>query len=123
MRFPEHYRSFLLDVSGGGPGPGYGLFRFDRSDLDDQLNGTGWSAFGATTEFYRTAFPHTRAVAIPEDLVTEDPAVFDRNVVGSWLLADYGCAIQVQHQVRFALDVMGLIGQARRRDVADAGDG
>ena len=61
IRFPEHYRSFLIDVASGGAGPGYGLLRFDRSDLDDTFR----TIEQASTDFYRTPFPHAASFEIP----------------------------------------------------------
>jgi hypothetical protein len=93
VELPPEYRSFLIEVSAGGPGPGYGLYQFDRSDLDEALGRCSWNNFTEPTEFYRSPFPFTAPTSLTAEEVERDPEVADRQLEGTWVLADYGCAI------------------------------
>ncbi len=86
---PSEYRSFLTEVSAGGAGPGFGLFLFDRSDLDENSRLFSWNCFSEPTDFYRSPFAATVATVSPEE-IEHDP---DAAVRGTWVLADYGCSI------------------------------
>jgi hypothetical protein len=94
VRLPEVFRRFVLDVTGGGVGPGYGLFGLERADGDDVAEDLTLLA----QPFDHDEFFHLEPPGIDpeEDADAYEAAmnVYWREMPGTMTLCHYGCAIR-----------------------------
>ena len=98
VSLPEDYRAFLLEVSDGGAGPYYGIFRLDRSDLPPYYPGCLESREDLLPGFLSGAFPHAQ---FWDDHGDGSPAAEDEyddpaQVRGSLNLCHEGCGYMVR---------------------------
>ncbi|MET8539646.1 SMI1/KNR4 family protein [Kitasatospora sp. NPDC004799] len=85
VALPADYRTFLMTIGDGGPGPYHGIWVLSRSyGPKDEAWWPGYLA---------TPFPFTRAVG-PDDL--EDDYDEDGIVPGSMIISDMGCGAFVR---------------------------
>lgn len=97
VKLPDEFRRFLLEVTNGGAGPGYGLFALDRSEGDDVAEDLSM----LSRPFPKREFFELEEPPYPED--DHDEALesyygllenFCCEMPGTLTLCHYGCAIR-----------------------------
>lgn len=120
VRLPDEFRRFLLTVTDGGVGPGYGLFALQRSPGDDLAEDLSLlSRPFDPDEYFALAAPDYPEDDTDDALEARDAEleVYWRHLPGTMNLCHYGCAI------RASLVVTGPLAGAVVVDVRSAEEG
>ncbi|MFI1679523.1 SMI1/KNR4 family protein [Streptomyces sp. NPDC020607] len=143
VRFPEEYRSFLLEVGAGGAGPDYGLFTVEPPDPERDASAYGDLRPGADAEPAPATFRPERTAEWEEHQAAEpqraaygdsdDDAARFRDAYAAWdarddelldSLTDGACYVSEQGCAYYTLLVLtGAERGTMWQDVRAAGEG
>jgi hypothetical protein len=115
-RLPDAFRAFLLEVTDGGAGPGYGLFSLERSPGDDVAEDLALLAQPFESEVYFSLEAPDPDAAEDEDAHEAAMSEYWREMPGTMTLCHYGCALRAQLVVTGPL--AGMVVFDARADMA-----